>query len=117
MDDLPDELFGQGPTEVSPADALARAWGDPAIVLECGVEEPADFDPFSRCSDIEGVGWFIPDRQLKDRESDVVMTTESHTPRVRLSIPADWRQEGPDSALTTLAAPLKEHLTEFNPCR
>lgn len=117
VDDLPTDLFGQEPREVSPDDALARAWGDPAVVLECGVGAPDEFDPFARCSEIEGVGWFIPSDQLGDLTTDVTMTVESHTPRVRLTVPAQWRQDGPDSALTQLAEPLKEHLTEFNPCR
>ena len=115
--DLPDELFGQPVRAVSPDDALAKAWGDPAVVLECGVGPSEEYDAFSRCSEIEGIGWFIPSEQLGDLTKDVTMTVESHQPRVRLTVPAQWRQDGPDTALTRLAEPLGEHLTEFNPCR
>ena len=37
--DLPDRLIGEDAREVSPDGALGAAWGDPALVLSCGVGE------------------------------------------------------------------------------
>ncbi|WP_170970289.1 DUF3515 domain-containing protein [Nocardioides jishulii] len=115
VEDLPDELFGQERVEVS--GGIGAAWGeDDPVVLTCGAPEPPEYDAFARCSELDGVGWFIPDAQLKDPESDISMTVLSHAPRVRLDIPAQQRFQGPDTHLRTLAAPIKEHLDEVRPC-
>lgn len=112
--DLPDDLFGQERVEVS--GGAGAAWGDEPVVLTCGAPEPQEYDAFARCSELEGVGWFIPDAQLKDPESDISMTVLSHAPRVRLDIPSEHRFSGPDTHLRTLAGPVKEHLDEVRPC-
>ncbi len=36
----------------------ATAWGDPAIILRCGVEAPPELLPTSRCDMVADVGWF-----------------------------------------------------------
>lgn len=116
VDDLPDEFFDAPRRDVS-ADGIGAAWGDPPVVLTCSAPAPQEFDAFSRCSDIEGVGWFIPDDQLKDPERDVVMSVQSHVPRVSLAIPAERRTDAPDTYLRTLAPLLVEHLEETSPCK
>lgn len=116
VNDLPDDFFDSERREVAGGDGIGAAWGDPPVVLTCGAPAPEEFDAFSRCSDIEGVGWFIPDGQLKDPESDIVMSTQSHTPRVSLAIPAGRRTDAPDTYLRTIAPLITEHLTETAPC-
>jgi hypothetical protein len=37
---LPEQVEGQQRRDVEPAGPLAAAWGDPAIVLRCGVGPP-----------------------------------------------------------------------------
>lgn len=113
--DLPDELFGQERVEVT-GDGIGAAWGDPAVVLTCGAPEPAEFDAWARCSEIDGIGWYVPDSQMKDSDSAVDMSAQSHSPRVLLHIPAEHRFNGPDTHLRTLAAVLEEHLEETQPC-
>lgn len=113
--DLPDELFDQERVEVT-GNGVGAAWGDPPVVLTCGAPEPAEFDAWARCSEIDGVGWYVPDSQMKDPESAVAMTAQSHSPKVLLEIPAEWRFQGPDTHLRTLAAVLSEHLDEVQPC-
>ncbi|GGD17428.1 DUF3515 domain-containing protein [Nocardioides daphniae] len=112
--DLPDELFEQERVEVS--GGVGAAWGDDPVVLTCGAPQPEEYDPFARCSEIDGVGWFIPGAQMKDPDSDIEMTVLSHAPRVRLDLPAEHRFKGPDTHLRTLAVPIKEHLDEVMPC-
>lgn len=113
--DLPQTLFEQDRVETT-GDGLGAAWGEPAVVLTCGAPEPEQFDAWARCSEVDGIGWYVPDAQMKDSESDVVMTAQSHSPRVSLEIPAEHRFNGPDTHLRTLGAVLSEHLEEIQPC-
>ncbi|MBE7323390.1 DUF3515 domain-containing protein [Nocardioides sp. Y6] len=114
--DLPDTLFDQERVETS-GDGIGAAWGDPPVVLTCGAGDPEEFDAWARCSEIAGIGWYVPDSQMKDAESDVVMTAQSHSPRVSLAIPAAHRFNGPDTHLKTIGEVLGRHLTETQPCR
>lgn len=114
--DLPDRLFGQDRVDVT-GSGIGAAWGDPPVVLTCGAPEPEEFDAWARCSEIDGIGWYVPDSQMKDPESAVAMTAQSHSPRVLLEIPAEHRFDGPDTHLRTLARVLSAHLEETQPCR
>ena len=42
---------------VEPSSDLTAAWGDPAIVLRCGVERPAEYEPTSLLGTYDGVDW------------------------------------------------------------
>ena len=96
---------------------MGAAWGDPPVVLTCGAPPAEEFTSWSRCSEIDGVGWFMPDAALKDFDSDIVITAQSHTPRVRVEIPGEHRPNGPDTYLRELGELIQEHLTETQPCR
>ena len=65
-DALPDSVADQGRRSTQPAEALGGAWGDPPIVLQCGVDVPADFTRTSACQEADGVGWFVPDSQINE---------------------------------------------------
>jgi hypothetical protein len=114
--DLPDTLAGQERRVVEPDGALGAAWGDPAYVLACGVDEPNGFEPGAECSVIAGVGWYVTDDQLTDLTEDATPVALSRSPLVELTVPADYRTEGIDRALAELAPALKEHLGEGRPC-
>lgn len=43
---------------VRSAGPYAVAWGDPAVVLRCGVPGPAGYGPTSSLLEIQGVAWF-----------------------------------------------------------
>ena len=60
------------------ASATAAAWGDPAIVLRCGVGEPASFDQFSTCQIVNGVAWYIPDEQITSGRPGATVTADVH---------------------------------------
>ena len=115
--DLPDTLAEESAREVSPADALGAAWGDPAITLTCGVGRPAGFDRFSTCMQADGVGWFVPDDQLLDESTDVTMTAVGYRPRVQVDVPASYRPEGVAAAMSELAGPVDDHLRLVKRCR
>ena len=113
---LPTTLAGLEARELSGDTEYGAAWGDPAIVLTCGVGVPDGFDEFSACTEASGVGWFVPPEQEKDQDSDVLLTAVSYSPRVSLFVPADRRGAPSADALATLAAPVRQHLTLVDEC-
>ncbi|MFC6153450.1 DUF3515 domain-containing protein [Nocardioides yefusunii] len=115
VDSLPAELFGQERRDVS-GSTTAAAWGAPPIVLQCGAKVPSEFDAFSSCSQIDDVGWFMPDSQLKDQSKDITLTAQSHSPRVTVTVPATFRSNAPDAQLAVLGELVHEQLTETQPC-
>jgi hypothetical protein len=115
--DLPATLAGEEPREVEPADALGAAYGDPAYVVRCGVEVPADFDEaVSACEVAEGVGWYVPPEEFDDQGTDVTLTAAGYRPVVAVTVPGDERPEGPAAAIAELAPAVEEHLTLVENC-
>jgi hypothetical protein len=92
----------------------AAAWGDPAIVLRCGVGAPAGFTPFSACQRVNGVDWFAPDSMFIDQGSDVLLTTIGRAPRVEVLVPARYRP--PLATMVDLAPVITAHTRELAPC-
>lgn len=58
MPALPTVVHDESTRDVSPLSPLVAAWGDPAIVLRCGVERPANYEPTAELATINGVDWF-----------------------------------------------------------
>ena len=59
MSTLPLELTGQTSRLVHSTTPYAYAWGDPPIVLRCGVPTPAGFVVGAGAIQINGVQWFV----------------------------------------------------------
>jgi hypothetical protein len=114
--DLPRRLAGHEARQVDPAAALGRAWGDPAIVVRCGVDVPADFDETAPCEVANGVGWFVPAEQIEDQDADLVFTGVGYRPIVAVDVPDDYRPEGSAAVLAELADTVKDHLELVDPC-
>ena len=57
IDDVPRRLAGEERRKVNPANSLGAAWGDPAIIVRCGVDVPAEFDEFAACEVANDVGY------------------------------------------------------------
>lgn len=55
---LPTTLGNRPARPVQSSSPYVAAWGDPAVVLRCGVARPATFKPDSEVFDISGVRWF-----------------------------------------------------------
>ena len=117
LDALPDTLADERRRPVMPRDAPGAAWGDPAMVLTCGVDRPAGFDEFASCVEANGVAWFVPAEQVEDDSLDVTFSTAGYRPVVQLTVPAEYRPEGGAAALAELAKPLRKRLTNVEPCR
>ena len=82
----------------TPQAAGVAVWGDPPIVLQCGVELAAGptSDP---CFTIDGVDWLLDNPD--DEEAAAAFVTYGRSPGVRVTVPGD-RGEA-TGALTDLA--------------
>lgn len=114
---LPDRLGDREQVPTTPGDALGAAWGDPAIVLTCGVDEPEDFSRTAVCQEVNGIGWFVPDAALEDESVGATLTTVGHRPRVAVTVPAGQRPEGVAAALAGVAEAVEAHTELVRPCR
>jgi hypothetical protein len=114
VDALPESVAEQPRRELRPPDAHAAAWGDPAIVLRCGVGSPAGFGKLSVCQVANGVAWFIPDEQIANEPTDVVMTTVDRRPRVEVRLPKEYFP--PAAAMVQLASAIKRTTTRTTAC-
>ena len=99
------ESVGDLPREEVSGNPLGAAWGDPPVVLRCGVGSPADFTPISTCQEINGVLWFVPEGQVTDQAQDVRATSMGTLPRVDVTVPAELRP--PQGILTDLSDALR----------
>jgi hypothetical protein len=89
MTDLPVELAGQRSRPVRSDTPYAYAWGEPPIVLRCGVERPADFVRDSPVYDLDGVSWFV---DTTDPDQNV-FTVVDRSVYVELTIPSSIDSE------------------------
>ena len=94
---LPDRIAGQARRDT--AAAGAAAWGDPAIVLRCGVAMPAAYTPTSQLLDVDGIAW------LTEEDGDGARFTSVRTsPRIEVTVPT--AQEPASAILVDLARAL-----------
>jgi hypothetical protein len=111
---VPDQVADQ-PRRDTEEGALGAAWGDPPIVLRCGVGTPKGYDRFAACQTVNGLDWFVPDEASDDQSLDVVMTTVGRRPSVEVVLPATYRP--PVAAMVDLGEVIKEHTEATRPCR
>ena len=95
MSTLPLELTGEPSRRVQSETPYAYAWGDPAIVLVCGVDRPAGYVAGVSAIQINGVQWYV---DTADPES-TVWTTIDRPVYVQITLPADV-DSAPVTALT-----------------
>ena len=106
---LPDTVDKQSRRDVEPPGALAAAWGDPAIVLRCGVPTPQSLTASSSCAEVNGVGWFAEQRADAYR-----FTTIGRSANVQVQVPYDYQPAA--DALVDLAFAVREQVPEQQPC-
>jgi len=115
LDALPDKVADESRRTVTKS-AYAAAWGDPAIVLRCGVGRPEGFDKFSQCQRADGIDWFVPDSVIDDLSAEAVMTTVGRTPAIEVRLPAHYRPAGSAAVMVDLAPVVKAHTRATTPC-
>ena len=115
--ELPATLAEQKQVEIEPKSAPAAAYGDPAIIVRCGVPRPKGFGLTSSCEQADGVGYYIPDAQYTDQGADVTLYAAGYRPRVEVTIPAKYRPSAVAAAMSVLAPLVKKHLTLVEACK
>ncbi|MGY2875484.1 hypothetical protein ACVW00_002674 [Marmoricola sp. URHA0025 HA25] len=111
---LPGKLADQ-PRRTVTGSTYAAAWGDPVIVLRCGVALPKGFagDP---CFTRNGIGWSIPVAAADDLGRDLVMTLAFRSPVVQVRVPAHYRPDAPADVMADLDAAVRAHTTAHGKC-
>jgi hypothetical protein len=99
MRTLPVELTGQPSRRVRSDTPYAYAWGDPPIVLRCGVPAPAGYVVGAGAIQINGVQWFVDTAD----PAATVWTTVDRPVGVEVRVPASL-DSAPVTELTTLIA-------------
>lgn len=99
----------------STGSAFAAVYGDPAIVVRCGVGYPKDYatDP---CVTRNGIGWSIPLAQTEDNGSDVMMTLAHRTPVLQVFLPKGYRPNGPSEVMADLDQTVRTLTTARGRC-
>jgi hypothetical protein len=92
LDSLPSKVADQSSRAVRPDGAWGAAWGDPPIVLSCGVPPPRGFGRASTCTTVDGVDWYLPESQLQpgNGPSDLTMTTVHRAVHVQVRMPGEY---------------------------
>ena len=85
MSTLPLQLNDEPSRRVESASPFAYAWGQPPVVLICGVGRPATLGPTSGLIQINGVQWFV-DTSSADK---VVWTAVDRPVYVQVTVSAD----------------------------
>lgn len=91
--DLPTSVDHAKLRATAPGSVLTMAWGEPAVVLRCGVPAPAGLAPTSQLQTVNGIDWFNPGSQspaAEQRELDSgarVFTTIGRVANIELTVP------------------------------
>lgn len=107
MGALPLELAGEQSRRVDSDSPFVYAWGEPAVVLVCGVDRPAGWVTTASAIQINGVQWYV---DTSDPDT-TTWTTVDRPVYVEVRLPA-----GVDSApVTALTTPLAQALPYQEP--
>ncbi|HEX6935629.1 MAG TPA: DUF3515 domain-containing protein [Actinomycetes bacterium] len=99
---LPDQVNAGDRRRTTPESARTAAWGQPAVVLRCGVPRPAGLTATSEVVEVDGVGWF-----LTERPRAYVFTTVGRTAYVEVRVPASIPREQATAPLVDVATALE----------
>ena len=103
-DRLPTHLDGHRSRVIDPVSPLVHAWGDPPIVLRCGVPKPAGYSENSiQTTDVNGVLWFQQVTPLTVR-----WTAVRRAANVELDVPTTYPAQG--GLLVQLGAAIKQSI-------
>jgi hypothetical protein len=99
-DRLPDELDGRDRRDTAPSSSRTAAWGDPAVVLRCGVDRPAGLTGKEEIV-VDGVGWV-----LAERRAAYVFTTAELGTYVQVRVARETPRASATAPLVDLAEPV-----------
>ena len=98
---LPSRVDGRPTSAVTPRSTLTAAWGDPAVVLRCGVGKPRELRLTSELIEINNVRWF-----LHETHDSFVFTTYGRVAFVEVRVPKSVPREQATAPLVDLARPV-----------
>jgi len=101
---LPDHLDDAERRPTRPEGAPTAAWGDPPLVLRCGVAKPADLGPSSEILEVDDVEWF-----LAESAAGYTFTTVGRRAYVALTVPPSVRRADATAPLVDLAPAVSRH--------
>lgn len=104
VDGLPDKIGGIERRKDN--GDFGAAYGDPPIVLRCGVADP---DLATDCLDVGGVQW-----SPEDATGGVILHTIGRSPAVELLVPEDYRED--NAWLSDLGPAVAKHTTLAKSC-
>lgn len=96
-----------GLPERSTTSQSTQAWGDPPIVMRCGVEVLGPTTEHCiTVSDAEGttVDWVLREPETSGKEDVLTLTTYGRVPAVEVRVPLGWGEEDHDAILSSLGA-------------
>jgi hypothetical protein len=95
------------PRVISPLTPFVHAWGNPAVILTCGVSVPAAYSASSsETTEVDGVRWFEePGAHVVTWTALLGSTKAGTAVNVRLAVPTHYQAQG--GFLVDLAKPLK----------
>ncbi|CAL9539212.1 hypothetical protein SUDANB58_04211 [Streptomyces sp. enrichment culture] len=106
--ELPSKVDGLDREDPKPRSALTAGWGNPVIILRCGVPRPAAMDdPEADGVEVEGVGWLLQKRN----DGSVRLTTTLRRAYVEVTIPKERTRDGL-APLVDLAPAVKKAIPE-----
>lgn len=119
MRDLPTTLNSQQRRRVTGA-AFAAAWGEPAIVVRCGVAEPKSFNKYANCQTVNGIDWFlqgqVPAMSDTPPPGELTVTTIYRKPAIQVVVPNNYGTQGPSTAMAQLTSVINAHTVASKHC-
>ncbi len=94
----PDVVSGLRSVPLSSTSPSVRAWGDPAVIARCGLDDPG---PSTACLTVNGIDWVVSD--LSDGKRFV---TFGRRPAIEVLVPQVYAPEGTLLPVFTDAAAL-----------
>jgi Protein of unknown function (DUF3515) len=95
---LPSRLDGRRTIPTTPSSRYTAAWGDPAVVMRCGVTRPAGLTRTSEVIEVDRVDWF-----LVETDDTYVFTTVNRATNVEVSVPTSVPRTEATAPLVGLA--------------
>ncbi|GAA1570139.1 MULTISPECIES: DUF3515 domain-containing protein [Kribbella] len=107
---LPDKVLDAKRRKTTPESPLTTAYGDPPIVVTCGVAAPTGTtEALSKCFEVNGVGWFA-----KQVENGYIFTTIGRSVYFEVAVPSKYAPEA--NALTDVSDAVQKHDKLVTPC-
>ncbi|MFF2655016.1 DUF3515 domain-containing protein [Streptomyces sp. NPDC058045] len=101
---LPERVDGRDRHDPEPRSTLTAGWGDPAIILRCGVPRPEAMDADDSVGgEVNGVGWLVE----KQDDGSHRFTTALRRAYVEVTLPKSLAKDGA-GPLTDLAPAIRK---------